>query len=85
MVDLSINETLSRTIITHGVTMLAVLALFFLGGQVIHGFALAFIVGIITGTYSSIYVASSATVMLGISRADLLPPAKEGPGVDARP
>lgn len=85
IVNLSINETLSRTIITHGVTMLAVLALFFLGGQVIHGFALAFIVGIITGTYSSIYVASSATVMLGISRADLLPPPKEGPGVDARP
>jgi preprotein translocase subunit SecF len=85
VVNLSINETLSRTIITHGVTMLAVLALFFLGGQVIHGFALAFIVGIITGTYSSIYVATAATVMLGISRADLLPTPKEGPGVDARP
>jgi len=85
IVDLSINETLSRTIITHGVTMLAVLALFFLGGQVIHGFALAFIVGIITGTYSSIYVASSSVVLLGISRADLLPTPKEGPGVDARP
>ena len=85
VVDLSINETLSRTIITHGVTMLAVLALFFLGGQVIHGFALAFLVGIVTGTYSSIYVASSAIVLLGISRADLLPAPKEGPGVDARP
>ncbi|WP_295445300.1 protein translocase subunit SecF [uncultured Thiodictyon sp.] len=85
VVDLSINETLSRTIITHGVTMLAVLALFFLGGQVIHGFALAFIVGIFTGTYSSIYVASSSVVLLGISRADLLPVPKEGPGVDARP
>jgi len=85
VVDLSINETLSRTIITHGVTMLAVLALFFLGGQVIHGFALAFLVGIVTGTYSSIYVASSSVVLLGISRADLLPAPKEGPGVDARP
>jgi len=85
VVDLSINETLSRTIITHGVTMLAVLALFFLGGQVIHGFALAFLVGIVTGTYSSIYVASSSVVLLGISRADLLPTPKEGPGVDARP
>lgn len=85
VVNLSINDTLSRTIITHGVTMLAVLALFFLGGQVIHGFALAFLVGIVTGTYSSIYVASSATVMLGISRADLLATPKEGPEVDARP
>ena len=85
VVDLSINETLSRTIITHGVTMLAVLALYFLGGQVIHGFALAFLVGIVTGTYSSIYVASSSVVLLGISRADLLPTPKEGPGVDARP
>ena len=85
VVNLSINETLSRTIITHGVTMLAVLALFFLGGQIIHGFALAFIVGIITGTYSSIYVASSATVMLGISRADLMPIKKEGAELDARP
>ena len=85
VVNLSINETLSRTIITHGVTMLAVLALYFLGGQVIHGFALAFLVGIITGTYSSIYVASSATVMLGISRADLMPIKKEGPELDGRP
>jgi len=85
IVNLSIDETLSRTIITHGVTMLAVLALFFLGGQVIHGFALAFIVGIITGTYSSIYVASSATVLLGISRADLMPIKKEGPELDPRP
>ena len=85
VVNLSINETLSRTIITHGVTMLAVLALYFLGGQVIHGFALAFLVGIITGTYSSIYVASSATVMMGISRADLMPIKKEGPELDGRP
>jgi preprotein translocase subunit SecF len=85
VVNLSINETLSRTIITHGVTMLAVLALYFLGGQVIHGFALAFLVGIVTGTYSSIYVASSATVMLGISRADLMPIKKEGAELDGRP
>lgn len=85
VVNLSINETLSRTIITHGTTMLTVLALFFLGGQVVHGFALAFIVGIITGTYSSIYVASSATVLMGVTRADLLPVAKEGPAVDNRP
>ncbi|WP_295392027.1 protein translocase subunit SecF [uncultured Thiodictyon sp.] len=85
VVNLAINETMSRTIITSGVTLLAVIALFLLGGAVIHGFALALIVGIVTGTYSSIYVASSSAVLLGISRADLMPVPKEGPGVDARP
>lgn len=85
VVNLSINETLSRTIITHGTTMLTVLALYFLGGQVIHGFALAFLVGIVVGTYSSIYVASSATVLLGVTRADLIPIKKEGAELDGRP
>lgn len=85
LVNLSINETLSRTIITHATTMLAVLALYFLGGQVIHGFALAFLVGIVVGTYSSIYVASSVTVLLGTSRADLMPIKKEGVELDGRP
>jgi preprotein translocase subunit SecF len=85
VVNLSVNETLSRTIITHGTTMLTVLALYFLGGQIIHGFALAFLVGIVVGTYSSIYVASSATVLLGISRADLMPVKKEGLELDGRP
>lgn len=85
VVNLSVNETLSRTIITHGTTLLTVLALYFLGGQVIHGFALAFLVGIVVGTYSSIYVASSATVLLGVSRADLMPIKKEGAELDGRP
>lgn len=83
--NLSINETMSRTIITSGTTFITLIALFVFGGQVIHGFALAMIVGIVTGTYSSIYVASSAAVMLGISRADLLPVKKEGAGADSLP
>jgi preprotein translocase subunit SecF len=62
-----------------------VLALFFFGGQVIHGFALAMLVGVAVGTYSSIYVASSAAVMLGISRADLMPVKKEGAQLDQLP
>ncbi|MGA7982600.1 MAG: protein translocase subunit SecF [Chromatiaceae bacterium] len=85
VVNLSINETMSRTIITSGTTLIVVLALFIFGGQVIHGFALALLVGIAVGTYSSIYVASSAAVMLGISRADLMPVKKEGARLDSMP
>jgi preprotein translocase subunit SecF len=58
IINKSINETLSRTIITTGTAVLVILALYFLGGEVIHGFAFALLVGFIIGTYSSIYVAS---------------------------
>jgi len=64
---------------------MVVIALFLFGGQVIHGFALALIVGIFTGTYSSIYVATAAAVMLGVSRTDLMPVKKEGERVDSLP
>ncbi|MFQ5936115.1 MAG: protein translocase subunit SecF, partial [Acidiferrobacterales bacterium] len=73
----SINQTLSRTIITSGTTMLTVLALFFLGGEIIHGFSTALIVGIVVGTYSSIYIATPVVLALGISREDLMPAKKE--------
>jgi len=85
IVNRSISETMSRTIITSGTTLMVVAALFVLGGQVIHGFALALLVGIATGTYSSIYVATAAAVMLGISRADLIMPPKEGVASDGMP
>jgi predicted RND superfamily exporter protein len=78
VVNLALNETLSRTIITSGTTLLTVLALYLFGREVISGFALALMVGIGVGTYSSIYVASSAALLLGISRADMLPVKKEG-------
>ncbi|GIX46635.1 MAG: protein-export membrane protein SecF [Candidatus Tectimicrobiota bacterium] len=58
LVNLSINQTLSRTLLTSGTTLIVVLALFFLGGEVIHDFAFALLVGIVVGTYSSIYIAS---------------------------
>ena len=58
IINQSINETLSRTILTSGTTLVVVVALFFLGGGIIHDFAFALIVGIGVGTYSSIYVAS---------------------------
>jgi len=84
IINRSLTETLSRTLVTSLTTLLVLLALFFLGGEIIHGFALALIVGIVVGTYSSIYVASSAVLMLGVSKADLMPVEKEGV-VDDRP
>ena len=74
IVNLSVNQTLSRTIMTSGLTLLAVLSLFFFGGETLHGFATAMIVGIVVGTYSSIYVAGALAVALGLDRRDLLPP-----------
>jgi preprotein translocase subunit SecF len=85
IVNLSVNETLSRTIITSGTTFITVLALYLFGGEVISGFALALMVGIGVGTYSSIYVASASALMLGISRADMLPVKKEGETLDGLP
>lgn len=76
IINLSVNQTLSRTIMTSALTLLAVLALYFYGGPKIHAFSLAFIVGIVVGTYSSIYVAGSLSVALGLTRADLTPRAK---------
>jgi preprotein translocase subunit SecF len=72
VVNLSINETLSRTLMTSFLTLLTVLAMALWGGQALHYFSLALIIGIVVGTYSSIYVASALTVWLGISRADML-------------
>ena len=85
IIDISLNETLSRTIITSGTTLLVVIALFLLGGEIIHGFALALMIGIIVGTYSSIYIASSSVLEMGISKADLMPVQKEGAEVDDTP
>lgn len=78
IMNTAINQTLSRTIITSTTTMLTVLSLFFLGGEIIHGFSIALIVGIIVGTYSSVYIATPAVLAMGISRADLMPVKKEG-------
>lgn len=78
VVNLSINETLSRTIITGLTTLLVLLALYFLGGEVIRSFALALLLGVVVGTYSSIYVASLVALALGVSKQDLMPVKKEG-------
>ncbi len=76
IMNLSINQTLSRTIMTSGLTLVVVVALFLFGGEMLHGFALALIIGIVVGTYSSIYVAGSLAVAMGLDRRHLLPAAK---------
>ncbi|MGH8597705.1 MAG: protein translocase subunit SecF [Gammaproteobacteria bacterium] len=78
VMNLALNQTLSRTITTSFVTLLTVLALFFLGGELIHGFSTALAIGIVVGTYSTIYVASATVLALGATRQDLLPIQKEG-------
>lgn len=77
IMNLSINQTLSRTIMTSGLTLLVVVALFIFGGEMMHGFSLALIIGIVIGTYSSIYVAGSLAIALGLDRMHLLPSAKK--------
>jgi preprotein translocase subunit SecF len=85
VMNISINQTLSRTVMTSVATLLTVVVLFFNGGEMIHGFSLALLVGIGIGTYSSIYIASAYALMLGVNRADLLPVQKEGVGLDNNP
>lgn len=80
VINISINQTLSRTIITSMTTLLVLFSLFFLGGEVIHAFALALIIGVLVGTYSSIFVASTTALALGISKADLIVAEKETNG-----
>jgi preprotein translocase subunit SecF len=79
----SINQTLSRTLMTSVLTLFVVLALLFLGGNMMHGFSLALIIGIIVGTYSSIYIAGSLSIALGLNRQQLLPVSREE--LDERP
>lgn len=81
----SINQMLSRTLITSLTTMLVLISLFLFGGEIIHSFATALIIGVLIGTYSSIYVASPVTLALGISKEDLMPVEKEGAEVDSMP
>ena len=81
IVDVSINQTLSRTIMTSGLTLLVVIALYVWGGQTVHNFALALLIGIVIGTYSSIYVAGSLGVALGMNRSSLLAAKKYDDGM----
>lgn len=77
IINESLTQTLGRTLMTSLTTMLVLLALFFLGGDIIHNFALALTIGVAVGTYSSIYIAANLLLAFGISREDLLPPELE--------
>ena len=85
VIDGAINETLSRTIMTHLTTMITVLALLFFGGEVLRGFSVALAIGVIVGTYSSIYIASAIALDLKLTARDLMPERKERGTVDEMP
>lgn len=85
IINQSLNETLSRTIITSGTTLLVLVVLYLFGGEVLEGFSFALLVGVLVGTYSTVYVATATVVWLGVSRADLMPVKKEGEEVEALP
>jgi len=78
IVNISLNQTLGRTLITSFTTLLVLFALLLLGGELISGFAKALIAGVVVGTYSSIYVAANTLLLLKLNREDLLVPVKEG-------
>ncbi len=77
IVNNALNDTLSRTILTSLTVILTLVALVFLGGKTIHGFAIAMLIGVVKGTYSSIYIASSLALTFGLTREDLMPSAKD--------
>jgi len=82
VVNRSLNQTISRTIITSFTTILVLLALYIKGGELIHGFSTALLMGVMIGTYSSIYVASTIALALGVCKEDLMPPEIEKEGAD---
>jgi preprotein translocase subunit SecF len=84
VINVSLNQTLGRTIMTSLTTALVLLALMFLGGELIHNFALGLFIGVIVGTYSSIYVAANILLLMNISREDLIPAELEEE-IDDRP
>jgi len=82
IVNRALNDTLSRTLMTSITTLLVVTSLFIFGGEVIHAFSIALLIGILIGTYSSIYIASNTILAMGISKADLMPPEKDDEDVN---
>ena len=85
VIDESLNQTLGRTLITSATTLLVLTALLLLGGELIRGFAIALIIGVVIGTYSSIYVAANVLLLMNLSREDLMVPVKEGADQDSMP
>ena len=86
IMNTSLSQTLGRTLVTSLTTLLVLMALAVFGGEMIHGFAIALLVGVCVGTYSSIYVAANVLIAMGVCKEDLMPPEKEdGEEVDEMP
>lgn len=85
IIDMAVNETLSRTIMTHLTTMITIMALLVFGGEVLRGFSVALAIGVVVGTYSSIYIASAIALDLKLTARDLLPVRKDKGAVDDMP
>ena len=85
VVNISLTQTLGRSIMTSMTVMLVLVCLFVFGGELLRGFSSALIIGVLVGTYSSIYIAANITVALGIAKEDLMPRAKEGAEFDDMP
>jgi preprotein translocase subunit SecF len=85
IIDTALSQTLIRTTITAVTTLLVLFALFFFGGPVLYGFSLILIVGVVIGTYSSVYVASSTLMFMNLTKEDMMPPEKEKAELDSMP
>ncbi len=85
VINISLTETLARTLVTSLTTLLVLFALFLFGGEMIHSFSIALLTGVLVGTYSSIYIAANVLLMMNISKEDLMVPVKEGTEVDDMP
>lgn len=81
----SVNQMLARTVVTSLTTLLVLISLLSFGGETIYGFALALTFGVVVGTYSSIYIAGTTLIFMGLTREDLLPPKKEGEEAESAP
>jgi preprotein translocase subunit SecF len=85
MVNVSLNQTLERTLITSLTTLLVLVSILLIGGEATQGFAIALIIGVVVGTYSSIYIASSVILYMNVTKEDLMIPIKEGSDLESTP
>ncbi|RYZ95251.1 MAG: protein translocase subunit SecF, partial [Moraxellaceae bacterium] len=85
IVNISMTQTLGRSIMTHVTVFLVMAVLYVFGGELLAGFSKAMMIGVVFGVYSSLYIAANATVALGISKEDLMPPVKDDSELDATP
>ncbi|MBC6905710.1 protein translocase subunit SecF [Saccharophagus sp. K07] len=85
IINISLTQVLGRTVITSGTTLMVLIALYLFGGELLENFSIALIIGVIVGTFSSIFVMSPAIVWMKLTREDLMPPVKEGAELDELP